>query len=136
MGPSLADWLARDFFPHHMPESPIPTGVAFLRQEQAHDPDINDGVRVNLAPSQKCGLLAAKAIAAKDVAKAISDRAEWWAGESRAGAVGASCHGRDAGTRLEGDGREAMRLGELRGDSSRKADEPCSLRLWRKRETG
>ncbi len=56
---------------------------AFLRQERAYIPDINDGVRVNVAPLQKAGLLAADVIAKKDLEKAISDRAEWRADERR-----------------------------------------------------
>lgn len=56
---------------------------AFLRQERAYIPDINDGVRVNVAPLQKAGLLAVDVIAKKDLEKAISDRAEWRADERR-----------------------------------------------------
>jgi len=56
---------------------------ALLRQEQSYIPDINDGVRVNVAPLQKAGLLAAKVLSAKDVDKAIADRAEWRADERR-----------------------------------------------------
>jgi len=56
---------------------------AFLRQEKSYTPDINDGVRVNVAPLQKAGLLAADVIAKKDLEKAISDRAEWRADERR-----------------------------------------------------
>jgi hypothetical protein len=55
----------------------------FLRQEQAYDPDLNDGVRVNIAPLQRAGLLAADVLAAKDVEKAIADRARWRADERR-----------------------------------------------------
>ena len=54
-----------------------------LAQERRYDPDINDGVRVNIAPLQRAGLLAADVLAAKDVEKAISDRAEWRADERR-----------------------------------------------------
>jgi hypothetical protein len=54
-----------------------------LRQEQSYIPDINDGVRVNVAPLQKAGLLAANVLSAKDVDKAIADRAEWRADERR-----------------------------------------------------
>ena len=56
---------------------------AFLRQERSYIPDINDGVRVNVVPLQKAGLLAADVIAKKDLEKAISDRAEWRADERR-----------------------------------------------------
>jgi len=45
--------------------------------------DVNDGVRVNIAPLQKAGLLAADVIATKDLDKAIADRAEWRADERR-----------------------------------------------------
>jgi SAM-dependent methyltransferase len=56
---------------------------AFLRQERSYIPDINDGVRVNVVPLQKAGLLAADVIAKKDLEKAVSDRAEWRADERR-----------------------------------------------------
>lgn len=59
------------------------TKEEFFAQEQRYDPDINDGVRVNIAPLQKAGLLTADVIAKKDVEKAISDRAEWRADERR-----------------------------------------------------
>lgn len=61
---------------------PADTG-ALLRQEQKYIPDINDGVRVNVAPLQKAGLLAGDVIAKKDLQKAIDDRAEWRADERR-----------------------------------------------------
>jgi len=56
---------------------------AFLAQEKRYDPDLNDGVRVNVVPLQKAGLLAADVLAAKDIDKAISDRADWRADERR-----------------------------------------------------
>ena len=62
---------------------------ALLQQESAYIPDINDGVRVNIAPLQKAGLLAADVLAKKDLDKAIADRAEWRA-ESAAGAAKAN----------------------------------------------
>ena len=63
---------------------PYPSDSAgLLAQEQAYIPDINDGVRVNIAPVQKAGVLAADVIAKKDVEKAIADRAEWRADERR-----------------------------------------------------
>ena len=40
-------------------------------------------VRVNIAPLQKAGLLAADVLAKKDVDKAIADRAQWRADERR-----------------------------------------------------
>src|SRR5271157_5350398 len=62
----------------------IPTSIAeFVAQESLYAPDINDGVRVNIAPLQKAGILAADVLAAKDVDKAIADRAEWRADERR-----------------------------------------------------
>jgi hypothetical protein len=51
-------------------------------QERRYDPDLNDGVRVNIAPLQRAGLLAADVLA-KDVEKAIADRAEWRSDERR-----------------------------------------------------
>ncbi len=61
-----------------------PTTIAeFIAQESAYIPDINDGVRVNIAPLQKAGILAADVLAKKDVDKAIADRAEWRADERR-----------------------------------------------------
>ena len=59
------------------------TRVEFEAQEMRYDPDINDGVRVNIAPLQKYGLLTADVLDAKDLEKAISDRAEWRADERR-----------------------------------------------------
>jgi hypothetical protein len=61
-----------------------PTTIAeFIAHESLYAPDINDGVRVNIAPLQKAGLLAADVLAAKDLDKAIADRAEWRADERR-----------------------------------------------------
>jgi hypothetical protein len=54
-----------------------------IHQEQAYDPDLNDGVRVNIAPLQKYGLLATDVLAQKDVDRAIDDRAVWRADERR-----------------------------------------------------
>src|SRR5262249_52980913 len=59
------------------------TTAEFIAQESLHAPDINDGVRVNIAPLQKAGVLAADVLAAKDIDKAIADRAEWRADERR-----------------------------------------------------
>lgn len=75
---SLDKWTSRDG------KSPHPKSVEeFYALEKRYDPDINDGVRVNIMPLQKAGLLAAEVIAKKDVEKAIADRAEWRADERR-----------------------------------------------------
>jgi hypothetical protein len=55
----------------------------FMQQESFYAPDLNDGVRVNIAPLQRAGILAADVLAAKDLDKAIADRAEWRADERR-----------------------------------------------------
>lgn len=61
-----------------------PSTIAeFIVQESAYYPDINDGVRVNIAPLQMAGLLAADVIPTKDLDMAISDRADWRANERR-----------------------------------------------------
>ena len=63
---------------------PPPATIAeFIVQESLYAPDINDGVRVNIAPLQKAGLLHADVLDSKDADKAISDRAEWRADERR-----------------------------------------------------
>jgi len=65
-------------------KSPPPANQdQFYIQEKAYNPDLNDGVRVNIAPLQKAGLLAADVLSKKDVDKAIRDRAEWRADERR-----------------------------------------------------
>jgi hypothetical protein len=74
----LDKWTSRDGR-GRVPE----TRDAFLAQERRYDPDISDGVRVNIAPLQRAGLLAADVLAPKDVEKAIADRAEWRADERR-----------------------------------------------------
>lgn len=62
---------------------PPKTIQEFIEQEGAYYPDINDGVRVNIAPLQKAGLLASEVLPSKDLDKAIVDRAEWRADERR-----------------------------------------------------
>jgi hypothetical protein len=74
----LDKWTSRDGEREHPRERD-----AFMAQERRYDPDINDGVRVNIAPLQKAGLLAADVLAAKDLDKAISDRAQWRGDERR-----------------------------------------------------
>lgn len=75
---TLDKWTSRDgkFSPPKTPDE-------LHAQEKRYDPDINDGVRVNIAPLQKAGLLSTEVIAKKDVEKAIADRAEWRADERR-----------------------------------------------------
>ena len=55
----------------------------FVQQESLYFPDINDGVRVNIAPLQMAGLLTADVLVGKDVRKAIADRAAWRDDERR-----------------------------------------------------
>ncbi len=62
---------------------PPTTVPEWIFQEGAYVPDINDGVRVNIAPLQQAGLLAADVLSKKDVPKAIADRAQWRADERR-----------------------------------------------------
>jgi hypothetical protein len=62
---------------------PPETIQEFIAQERAYIPDINDGVRVNIAPLQKAALLAADVLATKDIETPIVDRAEWRADERR-----------------------------------------------------
>ena len=59
------------------------TIAEFVAQESQYQPDINDGVRVNIAPLQKAGALARDVLADRDVDKAIADRAAWRADERR-----------------------------------------------------
>lgn len=56
---------------------------ALLAQERAWHADINDGVRVNIAPLQLAGVLAADVLKEQDARKAIADRARWRADERR-----------------------------------------------------
>ncbi len=74
----LDKWTSRD---GGLPAPATPE--AFLAQESRYAPDLNDGVRVNLAPLQRAGLLAADVLNAKEVERAIADRAEWRADERR-----------------------------------------------------
>ena len=82
------DWLAEqplfDQISSLDHRRPAPTTIAeFIAQESLYAPDINDGVRVNIVPLQKAGLLAADVLAAKDLDKAIADRADWRSDERR-----------------------------------------------------
>jgi hypothetical protein len=56
---------------------------ALLAQERAWAVDINDGVRVNIAPLQLAGVLASDVLKTADAKKAIADRARWRADERR-----------------------------------------------------
>ena len=53
------------------------------RNEQAWRVDINDGVRVNIAPLQLAGVLASNVLKLADAKKALADRARWRADERR-----------------------------------------------------
>lgn len=67
----------------HGKQRPPATVEEFVRQESSYAPDINDGVRVNIAPIQKAGLLTSDVLSAKDIEKAISDRIHWRSDERR-----------------------------------------------------
>lgn len=54
-----------------------------LRQERAWRVDLNDGVRVNIAPVQLAGLIVSDVLKAADARKAIADRARWRSDERR-----------------------------------------------------
>jgi hypothetical protein len=54
-----------------------------IRQERAWRVDLNDGVRVNIAPLQLAGLLVSDVLKAADARKAISDRVRWRSDERR-----------------------------------------------------
>ncbi|WP_201375471.1 hypothetical protein [Ktedonobacter robiniae] len=56
---------------------------ALARAEEAWRVDINDGVRVNIAPLQLAGVLGSDVLKAQDARKAIADRARWRADERR-----------------------------------------------------
>ncbi len=56
---------------------------ALTRAEEAWRVDINDGVRVNIAPLQLAGVLGSDVFKAQDARKAIADRARWRADERR-----------------------------------------------------
>jgi hypothetical protein len=61
-----------------------PTGRDdLLRQERAWRVDLNDGMRVNIAPIQLAGLLPGEVLRAADAKKAIADRARWRSDERR-----------------------------------------------------
>jgi hypothetical protein len=49
----------------------------YVLQEQKYSPDLNDGIRVNIAPLQKNGVLAYDILSKKDLVNAIKERSEW-----------------------------------------------------------
>jgi hypothetical protein len=60
---------------------PVRDRAAWLRQERRYAPGSDDGVRVNIAPLQRAGVLARDVLATADVDRAIADRARWRAAE-------------------------------------------------------
>jgi len=56
---------------------------ALLAQERTWAVDINDGVRVNIAPLQLVGVLASDVLKEADAKKVLADRARWRADERR-----------------------------------------------------
>lgn len=64
-------------------ESCLADRATFQRNEAAWQIDINDGVRVNIAPLQLAGILAGEVLKPKDALKALSDRVHWRAEERR-----------------------------------------------------
>lgn len=87
----LSDWQQRVA---HEPEfdalsraavgAPIPrTHPEFEQWEARYLPDVNDGVRVNIAPLQRAGLIAAPVLDDADTGAAVADRAKWRADERR-----------------------------------------------------
>ena len=59
------------------------TPAALAAAERAWQVDLNDGVRVNIAPLQLAGLLATDVLKAPDARKALADRARWRSDERR-----------------------------------------------------
>ena len=62
---------------------PPASADALLPAQRAWQVDLNDGVRVNLAPLQLAGLLVGDVLKAADARKAIADRARWRADDRR-----------------------------------------------------
>jgi hypothetical protein len=83
--PALDDLLAGEPLDRWSGDGVFPPAdrEALLAQEQAWRVDINDGVRVNVAPLQAAGLLAGDVLNKKDLPKAIADRARWRSDERR-----------------------------------------------------
>jgi hypothetical protein len=55
----------------------------FLAQERRYDPDLNDGVRVNISPLERAGVLASDVLGAEEIEHALNDRVSWRAAERR-----------------------------------------------------
>ncbi len=97
---------------------PPASHAALLAQEQAWTVDINDGVRVNVAPLQVAGLLASDVLAAKELGKAIADRGTLALPTSGAGCAPASCPAAAGWRRRAGEsepGRPSRRSGRRSG---------------------
>ncbi len=62
---------------------PPASRAELLRNERAWRVDINDGVRVNVAPLQLAGVLASDVLKLNDAKKALADRARWRTDERR-----------------------------------------------------
>ncbi|MEI6043520.1 MAG: hypothetical protein WCS37_03905, partial [Chloroflexota bacterium] len=60
-----------------------PSKDEFWHNERAWKVDLNDGVRVNIAPLQLVGLLTSEVLKAADAKKAIADRVRWRSDERR-----------------------------------------------------
>ncbi len=77
-GEPLDRWTSRDG------RALAPASIeAFADGERRYRPERDDGVRVNLAPLQKAGLLSAEVLAPRDVDEAVADRGRWRAHERR-----------------------------------------------------
>jgi hypothetical protein len=75
--------LLDEWTPHDGKIPPPKSAEEFHAQKRRYDPDINDGVWINIITLQKVRLLAEDVIAKKDAEKAIADHAEWRADERR-----------------------------------------------------
>jgi hypothetical protein len=77
-GEQLDRWTSLDG------QAPAPcTHEELAAQERRYLPEREDGVRANLAPLQRAGLLAAEVLAPKDAVEAVADRARFRAHERR-----------------------------------------------------
>ncbi|MBN1139875.1 MAG: hypothetical protein JXM73_25105 [Anaerolineae bacterium] len=83
--PDLDGWIESEPLDRWSGDGVFPPAsrAELLANERAWHVDINDGVRANIAPLQAAGLLAARVLNAKDVPKAIADRARWRSDERR-----------------------------------------------------